>query len=829
MNLLKCYLIGSLLTIHLLLSDTAKGCGIYVSTGDYSRVSFFQPDLGKAQGMYPFFFSSSIYFDPQLYNYTNWFYDDNRSFISSDTNNIEYYTLNNLIIRDWKLYLSKQVDTKDIDAILNHTETIFFFQKLDSLREHNSFVKELHKPVHQEVLLYLFLLKKSELISNYDPWTCEDCPDINNGTIVWKNNTSTYNYNYNTGRLTRNQLEQISLVVKKLTQLITQTQNEFIKQRGAYLLCRLYFYMGDIANVKLIYNTILGNTSNGNYLKWHALLYAASSEEIAKRNYLLSQAFFHCPSARYNARFDFDLRYTEQTLALTQNAREKATILIMSILRRPGNCLNTLKQIIQLDPHHPFLTFVFSREINKLEDIFLSPRFTGFGQSVVTGRDPFYTTSFYPNIDDEEENWPKFTKAAHAVKQAKALYALFIRPDVLKSNPSLYHLCAGYIAYLLQDFYVAQLHYAQCRATSPKDIKLLTQLKLNTLALTISLSDSITPKIEQGIADYINDLAKYRHLYFHYDYMHAQFTLVMGKLLIDKKEVAKGIMLLAHSKQHADFQHPYYVKNAYNYMLDLCKEKDYSLIISHLQKERKSPFEKILCAAGIQHIAQYAYWEDTATYAWDINKIYDMQCMYHIRRNEINKAFRIASYISTSYWQTWPYRDLFSKDDPFWVDPSNFHLPNNLGNHNYNKYTILKKVLQLIKQKNNSSGDTKALACFQLANFYLSSTEYGKYWILRNNYIMTYDDYPASIRREVPSFFNTDLAIEYYRQAALYAKSPRIKAMSVMMAWISRNKVKNSPENPYLALIKNNSGAEVYYEQYTNCQLIPEFFQTYYQ
>jgi hypothetical protein len=66
---LKKLILGSLFTVlFCLLGKGTDSCGVYVLTGDLSRVCLFQPATKTPLEMFPFFYSNSYYFQPNIYN-----------------------------------------------------------------------------------------------------------------------------------------------------------------------------------------------------------------------------------------------------------------------------------------------------------------------------------------------------------------------------------------------------------------------------------------------------------------------------------------------------------------------------------------------------------------------------------------------------------------------------------------------------------------------------------------------------------------------------------------------------------------------------------------
>ena len=102
-----------------------------------------------------------------------------------------------------------------------------------------------------------------------------------------------------------------------------------------------------------------------------------------ERNVALAQIFEKCPTKRFAVSSLFDREISiEKTLASASSNREKGNVIVMYALREPNRSLSHVQQLAKIDPENPQMSFLLLREINKVEDWVLTPKYNLFPPSM---------------------------------------------------------------------------------------------------------------------------------------------------------------------------------------------------------------------------------------------------------------------------------------------------------------------------------------------------------------------------------------------------------------------------------------------------------------
>ena len=153
--------------------------------------------------------------------------------------------------------------------------------------------------------------------------------------------------------------------------------DEFLKLRYYYQAQRLFRYAGEKAAAFQVYTGYIRDSKAESHVKgWAQALQAGIEPDSVQAAYLFSLVFNKYKERRIQAYRNF--RYThpkaEDVLKLAKNGPERATIIAMEGLGDPGLNLSYLNKIYNWDPASPVLSVMLTREINKLEEVFLDPK-----------------------------------------------------------------------------------------------------------------------------------------------------------------------------------------------------------------------------------------------------------------------------------------------------------------------------------------------------------------------------------------------------------------------------------------------------------------------
>ena len=310
--------------------------------------SFFSRYTNKDEQAYkPFYYTSLLTF-----------YDDMEE--SSDSVNYDH----DPIIADWKQY-SKNAATADIVNLLYKSsaadlkavaENATTHKPLPATLQHNAMVQWLLKENNQIAINYLVFAKRTEQFSTQSSW---EEPKKRDSLGLNK-------------------------YIQQSTELAAKTTDPFIKDRYAFQQCKLAFYNHRYtdcikwcdAYFKPDVTTALNHT---------ALSYKAGSlYRLGKKKeaaYYFSKAFSMTDWNKKqvyegflwstdNCNPDLENDY----LSLCKTDKERATMLGMFTFYGTTYRPEALERIYSLDPLSPFLTVLATREINKIEEQYLTPQ-----------------------------------------------------------------------------------------------------------------------------------------------------------------------------------------------------------------------------------------------------------------------------------------------------------------------------------------------------------------------------------------------------------------------------------------------------------------------
>lgn len=338
----------SFFTVFFVGTAVDLGCGPEPDPYDY-YVTFFHNNLQKTDGYRPFYFSGYTFLNGDTYEAEN----DNKA-AEKDIN-----------VKEWMAYLGVGVTYKDISCILyetnRKTDSLFLWDyprykgKLPDSLKNNSFIKRLAK--RKNAMAYVALSKKAEPLVNitdYDRWLV---------THSDKNMQHTFALKY--------------------IEMAATAHNGFLELRCFYQAQRLFHYGRYFKEAADLYDKRIKNFKSKSHVKYWALDLKAGEEEQLGHNeqaaYLYSKVFALCPERRVQAYFDF--LYTKvlvpKVIKLAKNRHEKAIIYAIKGFRNPRIGLGALNNVYNIDPGSELVSVLLAREINKVEEHYLTPRFNG--------------------------------------------------------------------------------------------------------------------------------------------------------------------------------------------------------------------------------------------------------------------------------------------------------------------------------------------------------------------------------------------------------------------------------------------------------------------
>ncbi len=431
------------------------GCADGGNSYDY-YTSFFHNNLPDAAGYKPFYYVGY-----------NFLYDDSEPVLVAD-----------VLAGEWAAYCGQPVSSSDASKFVNKfawkdlNNLYFNLEKNQPLKipdsvKRNSMTDYFMRSKDLEALGYLMYAKKTE------PFAVGD---------VWE-------------PLNRDSLKMDKLI-KGGQQLYTAAKKEVFKLKYAYQVLRMAHYSNRYKDVINLYDTYSSNITAVNSvlqplclaLKAGALLRTGRQKEAA---YLFSKCFAENQAKRISNYLGFSWSVGRDEnrndyLTLCKNNSEKASLLSLMAMGSPANELNTLKEIYNLRPAAEELQVLAVREINKLEEQYLTPLL----KNQPGGRN-FYGQWLSSDSDST-------SRAASSEASQLHLFLHKVAQEGKTGNSGLFETAAAYTAYMVKDYSTAEKYMSAARALKLTN-KVNDQLMLTNLLVTISKQRNIDGAFEEQI------------------------------------------------------------------------------------------------------------------------------------------------------------------------------------------------------------------------------------------------------------------------------------------------------------------------------------------
>jgi hypothetical protein len=310
----------------------------------------------------PYDYYTSFFHNTVQRNQDYWsFYFNGYTFLNDNENRVSETDIN---VKEWACYFGNRVKFKDVDRILYHlnrkTDSLYFWnysntRKLPDTLSQNTFIKALL--INKDAMGYVALVKKTE------PLVIQDYDD------KWK-----------AIPFDRNRMLAFS---KLYLEKGIKEKDRFLKLRFLYQTQRLLHYAGYNKEALTLYNKYLANYSSKSHVKGWALSLKAGEElrlgRPAEAAYLFAKVFAGYPERRVQAYYSFSEAGAppEQVAKLAKGGSEKAFIYAVNGFHNPHIGLSALENVYDMDPNSELINVLLVREINKIEEGYLTPRING--------------------------------------------------------------------------------------------------------------------------------------------------------------------------------------------------------------------------------------------------------------------------------------------------------------------------------------------------------------------------------------------------------------------------------------------------------------------
>lgn len=779
-------------------------------------VSFPQNIIGCGPGIDPYDYFTSFISNqlPEPKTYQPFYYTG-YNFLYSEQ---EPVNTSELLAEEWAAYCGKPVTAKAAHHFVNQFSYADF--------------KKLYEHIEKKKTLPLAASLKNNAMSQYFS-SSKDLEAL--GYLMYAKQVEPYvlgSSNY-WEAITRDSIKMDRLI-KNGRQLYQAAKKDFIRLRYAYQIIRLAHYSQNYTMAIKDYNQMINPQTPGVLqpmslaLKAGALFRTGQQMEAA---YLFSKAFSASPVKRVSNYISFDWavnseKSREEYLALCANNKEKADMLALFALSSPVWELESMQKIYAWAPDADVLQVLAIREINKMEEQYLTPQL----QNKDGGKTFFY-------------NWNEGKSdsiiRANAL-QAAALQQFFTKlgADNTVPNAGLYQIGAAYTALMQKDFTAARNLLDKAK-TMQLSNKLKDQWQLSNLLLQINATEKIDDSFEAGILPSLQWLAQkaltdktegdgwrtppsewktfYRNLMGEVmaKRYRQQGDRYKEALAVGTAEyIMNGGRKTEYGSQSADFLH------------NQSGSRDVELLFAYLNAKNKTGFAQFISTNN----------------ALKLSEVIDFAGTAYLRDNNYAKAiewFSKSPATASRQIQKNPFIELLYDQEE--------RLPTD-------KITSTKlafaKEMQRLQGLVKSDKANAAKHLYKMALGYYNTTYYGYAWELVEYYRSGVDGYhiPKDATEFQKNYYGCNMAHDYFKMAMEASGNKEFKAKCLfMMAKCAQKQIRkpqyedfsynwdayDAAEKTYFPLFKNNHyfpqlkkeyGNTLFYkEAYNSCSYLRDF------
>lgn len=675
-------------------------------------------------------------------------------------------------VEEWSIQINGAASKKDISGILYDTPPAVMMQKLDDLRKNNSFLAHLSRPGNEALYRYLVLCKKAEALTTHpDAWEERPAADPLIGEII-----------------------------KSADSLYSNCKSEFVRLRSAYQLVRMYRYSQQHREAIKIYDSLVAPIKTNSWIKSAALYEKAGLMNGAERDYLFSKVFDMGYRRGYCA-FYFRADSLQKILPYARNNHERVVLNALKTLNYRGRSMQQIMRIYSMEPGYDQLPFLLIREINKIEDWLVTSRVTTYGSAL---KEAYNYSDDYNYAQDKKYAGEFYTMISKMIRGKKV------------DNPALLELLASHLMLVLKDYESSMQHLAAAKKYPGLAAEMQLQIKVNELLLYTLTQKRFDTKAENMLVE-LGNLPDAQFPAHFPGLLKDQLTLFIGKTLMQRGELVKGIMILGRTRRaYGDLQPVSSYEHVFIDLGELASPAQYDSILAILDKKNKTPFETYISQPPAHHSVYgegYPWGDTDFERGWDRHRILDLKASWYIRNDSLQKALKIMEQIPDSFYRQMAF-DYYINSDPFTVDVANGH-KNEKYEQSCSKREVLQEMIRL--QKIASEDTSKAALCYiQLGNAHFNMTWHGKNWLLVKQWWSRYNFNAEDVKRNSfnDNYYGCARARDYYLKALKLSKDKKMASLSCFLAgkcqqnyrdYLSLTRYIENDEkypNPYISLLK---------------------------
>lgn len=370
-------------------------CGGEVDPYDY-YTSFFHSDIQGGKEYKAFYFTDYSFL-----------YDDEEPVSEADIN-----------AKEWAAHLGTAVKAADVKKVMyqldstgNQDVNNYLYNNgllPDSLAV-NSFLMALSASENAASLEYFKFAREVEPIANraYDVWN----PTLPDSTAL-------------------------NLAAERALQLADGVSDDFIKLRYYYQAQRLFHFGFKYEQAAAVYQKYIVSKRSESHVKGWALSFKAGEArkmgDTILASYLFSKVFADYPERRLQAYRNYHYMNSdlEDEIKLAKNDSEKSFIYAINGFGKADMSIWDLEKVYQYQPKSPMVGVLLVREINKLEQNYLTPLLSN------SSNYNYRSASLDQNIKTEAVNAPKWPLFTGLVLMALAICIfLYYYKTPMRSRP----------------------------------------------------------------------------------------------------------------------------------------------------------------------------------------------------------------------------------------------------------------------------------------------------------------------------------------------------------------------------------------------------------
>ncbi|HTB32141.1 MAG TPA: hypothetical protein VK808_08955 [Bacteroidia bacterium] len=713
----------------------------------------------------------SSLFPPEITHsdkYSDFYFSYHVLYGSTDVKQNNISDFNNINITEWDGYFKNQVHQDDIKYMLYEAPTsaidalIFSIKKAGhstgSGAKDNSILQLKDTRSALDFLYYAGFAKRCEKYSTYQNYEWWD-----------ENQKDTNDPKYDKDGMAK--LEDGGF------KQITNVKSDFMKQRYAFQILRLYYMSGDYSECIQFYSeqkNIL--ESNANSIKYRAMGYLAAAhykqKEYSDANYLYSLMFDQYDTMRLTAYLSFHPQEEKdwiQTLAMAKSTREKEILWqMLGIYNDPERAL---KEVYALNPKSDLLDVLLARAVNVEEQDFLYQEDQFAKQDISMSLSDIKSDS----IDDELVSFLKM-----------------VADKKNTDKPYEWDIAAGYLDWAKGNKSF-QTYLDKAKADCGGDSLVLDEVRLIDLLNMVKTGKAGDKTYEQNVLNGISWLRGEQHspdlrVSFADDFIVSNLASKYGAVG-DKVKSA----CFQHGLEHSDLYN--------NAFLDS--------VLAFIKKENKTPFEEYA-------LSEFKYDEE------DILAIKAIKPLYAHRFKEVMEIWSKDSNMGEY--------DLSA--DPFVIHINDCH-DCDAEDKSRKMYTGISFIKRMITLEGKLKSDPAHLAenYFLLANGCYNLSYFGNARGMYETKITELDNEFFEFRGDadmhhdtLSDFMSCSQAEEYYNKAMIASSDPEFKAKCCFMAakcaqnqyYMKGGNAGYFDGGKYFKLLKASYAATKYYQEIIN-------------